>query len=95
MAKKSKEELLQQIIEYIGEDTKDSALALLEDVQDSFAQPDVDWEKKYQENDKEWREKYKARFAGKQEPVNIIDPATNQNGDVDRPEDITIDDLFS
>ena len=70
MAKKSKEEVLKALTAYIGEDTGDSAISLLEDVTDSFEVEDVtsyiseiaDLKAKNEEIERTWRERYKARF---------------------------------
>lgn len=70
MAIKTRDELIAQISARIGEDTSDEAIALIEDVTDTFddlsgrANGDgTDWKAEYERNDKEWREKYVARFS--------------------------------
>ena len=70
--KRSKEEIIAQVQSYIGEDTSDEAISLLEDVSDSVSDVNEDVEeltKKLNEAnekainlDNEWRERYKARF---------------------------------
>lgn len=65
---RTREELLNQIKEVIGESTEDGALALLEDVTDTVtdletrAAGNTDWKSKYDALDSEWRARYKARF---------------------------------
>ena len=65
---RNKEELITMISQHIGEDNSDEAIALLEDVSDTFndyeikTKDNTDWKTKYEENDAEWRNKYKERF---------------------------------
>ena len=65
---RSKDEILASIRTRIGDDTSDEAIALVEDINDSFDDLSTrlteagDWKTKYEENDKEWREKYTERF---------------------------------
>lgn len=100
MAVKTKEEILAAIKERIGEDTSDEALALVEDVADSFndlstrVQEAGDWKTKYEENDKEWRNKYKERFfAGGDDGGTILDNEINK-GEPDKPKVLRYEDLF-
>lgn len=68
MAVLSKEDFLNKVMNRIGDDNSDEAVAFLEDMTDTFNDMErrtngqEDWQKKYEENDKMWREKYKARF---------------------------------
>jgi len=71
MAILKKEELINKISEYIGEDNSDIAIEILEDVSDTIdAGGDADelikqveeLKNKVEETDAEWRAKYKARF---------------------------------
>ena len=54
------------IKEYIGDDTSDKALEIVEDTSDTIDDLSTgdgeDWKSKYDELDKTWREKYKSRF---------------------------------
>ena len=65
---RNKEELITMISQHIGEDNSDEAIALLEDVTDTFndyetkTKDTTDWKTKYEQNDAEWRNKYKERF---------------------------------
>lgn len=65
---RNKEELISMISQQIGEDNSDEAIALLEDVTDTFndyelkTKDNTDWKTRYEENDAEWRNKYKERF---------------------------------
>lgn len=73
MAKRSKNELLEQVKAIIGDDTSDNALNLLSDISDTIDEYEKgtngdgeDWKKKYEENDAQWRQKYKDRFFNKE-----------------------------
>lgn len=57
----SKEELLEKVRLYVGEDTSDAALELIEAVSESPTDGE-DWKAKYDELDKSWRKRYRERF---------------------------------
>lgn len=71
MAVKTRDEIMEAIRKRIGEDTSDEAIALLEDVTDTFTDYETrvadktDWKTKYDEMDANWRKKYMDRFSGK------------------------------
>lgn len=71
MAVKNRDEIMEAIRKRIGEDTSDEAIALLEDVTDTFTDYETrvadktDWKTKYDEMDANWRKKYMDRFSGK------------------------------
>ena len=71
MAIKTRDEIMEVIRRRIGEDTSDEAIALLEDLTDTFADYETkvadktDWKAKYDEMDASWRKKYMDRFSGK------------------------------
>lgn len=69
MAVKTREEILAEIKDRIGEQTDDETITFIEDITDTLsdletkAQGDgTDWKAKYEENDAEWRRKYTERF---------------------------------
>lgn len=62
MARMSKEELINQVSNYIGDRTDDESVSLLENISDSFSEDTEDWKGKYEENDRQWRERYMSRF---------------------------------
>lgn len=78
MAVVSKDSILQSVKAIIGEEPSNEALAVLEDVADTFgdleakASDTTNWKTKYEENDKEWRRKYTERFTSG--PVKEEDP---------------------
>lgn len=67
---RSKEEILGQIKEIIGNSTDDKAITLLEDFTDTMNDLESrsnnnegeTWKKKYEENDALWKKKYTERF---------------------------------
>ena len=71
MAVKSKEEILEAVKKYVGEDVSDEALGFIEDLTDTLGQdPDPEnWKQKYQDLDRDWRNRYKARFFETKETV--------------------------
>lgn len=64
MAILKKEEFMEQLKRYTGEDTSDETLKFLEDVSDTYQAwgDNETWKEKYEENDSNWRKRYKERF---------------------------------
>lgn len=69
MAILSREELMAKLSAKIGDDTSDEAIALTEDISDTFADLEskangdgVDWKAEATRIDEEWRKKYRDRF---------------------------------
>lgn len=62
MPKRTKDELLSALRGVLGDNQSDEAIALIEDVTDTFEAPAEDWEQKYKDNDAAWRQKYTERF---------------------------------
>lgn len=96
---RTKDELLASIKTRIGDDTSDEALALVEDINDSFDDLTTrvseagDWKAKFEENDKQWRDKYKERFFT---PTGSDDPLTREfeKDDPPKPKVLRYEDLF-
>ena len=57
----SREDLLEKVRAYVGEDTSDAALELIEAVSEVPSDGE-DWKAKYDELDKSWRKRYRERF---------------------------------
>lgn len=96
MAVRSKDEILATIKERIGEDTSDEAIALIEDITDTYDDLDAriseagDWKTKYETNDAEWRQKYKERFFNPEvKETAVIDDEVD-----DEPKNLTYEELF-
>lgn len=62
MPKRTKDELLTALRGVLGDNKSDEAIALIEDVTDTFEAPAEDWEQKFKDNDAAWRQKYTERF---------------------------------
>ena len=92
MAVKTLEELMESVRTRLGDDQSDEALALLEDISDTYGDMQSrttggeDWKKKYEENDTEWRKRYQDRFFNPDKP-NDTEPAPE-------PKKLTFDELF-
>ena len=96
MAIRSREDLMASLNSFIGENSSDDALALLDDVSDTYDDlyrraTDVDWEARYNELDTEWRNRYKERF---NEPYND-DNNDNDDDNFDKPKALKFENLFS
>ena len=96
MAVKTMEELMESVRARLGDDQSDEAIALLEDISDTYGDMQSrtsgaeDWKKKYEENDAEWRQKYRDRFFKKSNDDNGDDD--NDSGTQNKP--LTFDELF-
>lgn len=60
------ETFMARVKERVGDDTSDSAISFIEDMQDTFTSlkndSGTDWKTKYEENDSAWRKRYTDRF---------------------------------
>ena len=95
MPKRSKDELLAALRGVLGENQTDEAIALIEDVTDTFDAPAEDWEQKYKDNDAAWRKKYTVRFfsSGDVDQGSGGNTETVINSDEEQ-KPLTYDDLF-
>lgn len=63
MPKITKSEWLDKFSKFIGDDTSEEAIELIEDVSDSWDDGDgEDWKAKYDELDETWKKRYRDRF---------------------------------
>ena len=69
MAVKTREEILAEIRDRLGEQNDDVTISFIEDITDTFSDLETrangdgtDWKTKYEENDANWRKKYTERF---------------------------------
>lgn len=97
MGVKTKEEILVEIKDRIGEQIDDKTIAFLEDVSDTLSDLETkakgdgtDWKTKYEENDTEWRKKYTERFYNS-DPNS--DPEPSKPDDTPKPK--TFAELFT
>lgn len=96
MAIISKDELMNRLNTFLGEDTTDETLSFIEDVTDTIedyeTKSNTDWEKRYNDLDNEWRTKYRERFFRKvKEGDEVIEEAEEKEV---KEEPKTYDDLF-
>ena len=63
MAIIKKADWLDKFSKFIGDDTSEEAIELIEDVSDSWDEGDgEDWKSKYDELDADWKKRYRDRF---------------------------------
>ena len=88
MAVRNREEILAAIRARLGDDTSDDALAIIEDVDDTFKDYETrtseDWKSKYDELDADWRKRYRDRFFQKPDDKET----TPNDGAIDNGEDL-------
>lgn len=99
MAIRTREELMQRLSEYIGEDNSDSALELMEDVTDTYdsLSDGEDWKAKYDELDASWRERYRERFRSGSDELPTgekVDEGTHEEVKDEEKEIVTYEDFF-
>jgi hypothetical protein len=110
MAVITKEELMEQLKTFIGDNKSDEVLSFVENVSDTYDElhnkasgDGVDWKEKYEKNDAEWRQRYTDRFfSGTSDGANdgtkvdtgVKKPEPDDEPD-DEPERLKFDDLFS
>lgn len=100
MASKTKDDILAALRAYIGEDTQDAALAIIEDVSDTLDEvggdDGEDWKAKYAENDAAWRKRYRDRFFGSEAGEEDGEGAKKEQKEnvEEDAEDKDFDDLF-
>lgn len=95
MPKRTKDELLTALRGVLGDNQSDEAIALIEDVTDTFDAPSEDWEQKYKDNDAAWRQKYTDRFfAAPADQGNGGNTETVIEAGENEVKSLTYDDLF-
>ena len=101
MAIKTRDEILAAIRSRLGDDTSDDALAIIEDIDDTFKDYETrageNWESKYKELDAQWRKRYRDRFFQKPDneettPEEVKDD--NEKDSKDESEVKDFDELF-
>ena len=101
MAVRTRDEIMNAIKARLGDDTSDDALAIIEDVNDTFSDYETrlgeDWKSKYDELDASWRKRYRDRFFQSPGDKDITkDDVLDDNADdlQDEGKEKTFDDLF-
>lgn len=100
MAVKTKDEILKQIKERIGDDTSDTALQLIEDVNDTLdsltaSADSEDWKTKYEQNDADWRKRYRDRFFNVGADDEYDNPDPNEEPKVEHKNPVSFEELFT
>ena len=101
MPKLSKEDLIKKASAFIGDNTSDEAISLLEDLSDTLSEDTTDisgyvkeiedLKNKVVETENTWREKYKARFTdytpanGKDKKTEVDNGANSSEDDLEPP----------
>lgn len=98
MAVRTRDEILAAIRSRLGDDTSDEALAIIEDIDDTFSDYETrtgeDWRARYDELDAQWRKRYRDRFF--QEADNEEDVKDDNEEDLkDESEVKDFDELFT
>ena len=96
MAVKTMEELMESVRARLGDNQSDEALALLEDISDTYSDMQSritgeDWKEKYETNDAEWRKKYRDRVFNKS---NDNDDDDGDDGHDNTSNPMTFNELF-
>lgn len=97
MAVLGRDEFINRLHTYIGEDSSDEGISFLEDMTDTFedlerrAGDSTDWERRYNELDETWRKRYSHRFLTGHSQIDVNE---TDETEVIEPEDVDIDDLF-
>ena len=74
MAIRSRDELINAVSAFLGEEPDETGIELLEDVTDTLddyvlkTSDQTDWKAKYEENDAAWKRKYVERFSRTDDP---------------------------
>lgn len=90
------DEALEELKNYVKDDTSDEALAVVEDISNVLKDRKTaeEWKNKYEENDTQWRNKYRDTFFNK--PAEDVDSNTDDKGsdNEDEEEELTFESLF-
>lgn len=89
------DEALESLKKYVGDDTSDEALEVVQSMSDVLKDKTTaeEWKTKYEENDAQWRQKYRDTFFNK--PAEDVDDDTgSQDGTDGSTERLTYESLF-
>lgn len=98
---KTKDEILAQIKERIGDSIEDNDLQFVEDISDTLTdltervEKGGDWKRKYEENDKAWKQKYRDRFFNNQADEDAKQHEAELLDEMEEPKKLTFEALFS
>lgn len=97
MATIKKAEWLEKFSKFIGDDTSEEAIELIEDVSDSWDEGDGEnWKAKYEELDADWKKRYKDRFfdGGSKTPDGEDVDSGKKSEEEDKPVIRTYEDFY-
>ncbi len=96
MAIIKKADWLDKFSKFIGDDTSEEAIELIEDVSDSWDEGDGEnWKEKYDELDADWKKRYRDRFFdGGSNPPKDESAGGSDDGDEDKIVLRTYDDFY-
>lgn len=103
MAIRSRDEIINKLIDYLGEEPDETGIELLDDLTDTVddlvlkSSDLTDWKTKYEENDAAWKKRYVERFSRTEDPGGgdndlDIEEATEETDVEETP--MTYEDLF-
>ena len=102
MAVRTRDEILAAVRSRLGDDTSDDALAIIEDIDDTFKDYETrtgeDWKSKYDELDAQWRKRYRDRFFQKADNEETTPKDVKNDNEEDLKEESEVKDfneLFS
>ena len=103
MAILKREDYLNRIQNWLGDDSSDESISMLEDLTDTYNDLEKrangdgeDWKRKYEENNSAWQKRYRQRFFSGNGYSNMDSNEFDDEEDKElkRAETIKIDDLF-
>ena len=99
MAVKTKEEILSLINDHLGDDTSDTALQLIEDVNDTLdsltaSANSEDWRTRYEQNDADWRKRYRDRFFNTGTDGDDNNPDPHEEPEEEQKNPVSFEELF-
>lgn len=93
----NRDDYINRLHTYVGEDSSDDAISFLEDMIDTFEDMEnrtgdaAEWERRYNELDETWRKRYKHRFITGHSNIDQSDDPDETDL---KPEEVEVDDLF-
>ena len=94
---KTKDEIMEEIRDYIGDRSDDQTIALSENISDTIDDYAAhgDYDEKLMAVEAEWRRKYIDRFMTGGEKRNDVEVEKTEDEEKDKAEEIKIDDLYT
>ena len=97
MAVRTRDEILEAVRSRLGDDTSDDALAIIEDIDDTFRDYETrtgeDWRARYDELDAQWRKRYRDRFFQKADNEETTPEKVKDDNEEDLQEESEVKDI--